>query len=142
MPVPRSRLAASATVTQSFVPSKLSAPPNRPVVVHVAPVIVPVWALPEESPTAVPAPSSKEYAAASPTGCPVAGPASAESETTSTATAVTRCAIITTLSPTPECDPWSARVFRLAEASPWQRIAIVYAEPKWPSQSLSRDSLS
>ena len=49
MPVVRSRLFASATVTRLLVPLKLSAPPNLPAATCVAPVIVPGLFCPEES---------------------------------------------------------------------------------------------
>ena len=44
-------------LTTLLTPLKLSALPNRPCVVHVAPVIVPVLLLPETSLTVVPPPS-------------------------------------------------------------------------------------
>ena len=53
-PVVRSSGFASGTVTQSLTPSKLSAPPNRPAAVRVAPQIVPVLLPPEPSATVVP----------------------------------------------------------------------------------------
>src|SRR2546423_1177145 len=55
MPVVRSRLFASGTVTQLLVPLKLSAPPNLPAAVCVAPVIAPALPWPEESAAGVPA---------------------------------------------------------------------------------------
>ena len=62
MPVFRSSVAASATVTQSLTPSKLSALPFFPVV-QVAPEMVPALPLPERSASVVPEPASNEYAA-------------------------------------------------------------------------------
>src|SRR5262245_928120 len=66
MPLVRSRLAESGTVTQLLVPLNESAPPNRPEVVHVAPLIVPVLALPEASEVVAPPFSLNPYAATSP----------------------------------------------------------------------------
>ena len=54
MPVVRSSESASGTVTQSLMPSKLSAPPNLPAVLRVAPVIVPVLPRPDASAAVVP----------------------------------------------------------------------------------------
>src|SRR5918995_5151763 len=51
MPVVRSSEGASATVTQSLIPSKLSAPPLRPSVVGVAPETVPWFPSPDASVT-------------------------------------------------------------------------------------------
>ena len=48
IPVVRSSEAASGTVTQSLTPSNESAPPCRPLAVHVAPEIVPVLPVPGE----------------------------------------------------------------------------------------------
>src|SRR6476620_7083995 len=62
MPVVRSRLFASGTVTQLLVPLKLSAPPNLPAALCVAPVIVPVLLWPEASAAVVPVVSSKPQA--------------------------------------------------------------------------------
>src|SRR6478609_4296096 len=62
MPVVRSRLFASATVTQLLVPLKLSAPPNLPAATCVAPVIVPGLFCPDESAAVVPVVSSKPHA--------------------------------------------------------------------------------
>ena len=59
MPVVRSRLAESGTVTQSFTPSNESALPNRPWVVHVAPEMVPVLPAPARFARVVPEPASK-----------------------------------------------------------------------------------
>lgn len=56
--VVRSSELASLTVTQSFTPSNASAAPNRPLGVRVAPLTVPVLALPDESTTWVPFASS------------------------------------------------------------------------------------
>src|SRR6266536_1558726 len=63
MPVVRSKLAESFTVTQLLAPLKDKALPKRPDVLHVAPVIVPVLLLPDRSVTAVPLPSLNAYAA-------------------------------------------------------------------------------
>ena len=63
MPVVRSSALASATVTKSLVPSKLSAPPKRPPAFHVAPLTVPARPLPEASLATVPDVSLKPYAA-------------------------------------------------------------------------------
>ena len=60
--VVRSSDALSGTDTMSFTPSKLSADPNLPVVVRVAPEMVPVLPLPEESAVVVPPASSKPQA--------------------------------------------------------------------------------
>src|SRR5689334_3760717 len=62
MPVVRSRLFASATVTQLLVPLKLNAPPNLPAATWVAPVMVPGLFWPEESAAVVPVVSSKPHA--------------------------------------------------------------------------------
>src|SRR3954454_20649153 len=60
MPDVRSSELESATVTIPLAPLNDSAAPERPAAVHVAPpVIEPLFPLPEESLTAVPAPSSK-----------------------------------------------------------------------------------
>ncbi len=59
IPFVRSSALASATVTISLTPSKLSALPNRPAVVHVAPLIVPVRLPPDASAALVPEPSLK-----------------------------------------------------------------------------------
>src|SRR2546425_6831357 len=61
-----SSAAASLTVTQSLVPLKVSAEPECPAVVLVAPEITPVRLLPDESSTLVPLVSLKPYAATSP----------------------------------------------------------------------------
>ncbi|MEA2129081.1 MAG: hypothetical protein QOJ85_1972 [Solirubrobacteraceae bacterium] len=66
MPVVRSSDAASATVTRSLTPSKLSALPNLPVVVRSGPLIVPALDCPEASAAVVPAVSSNPYAATRP----------------------------------------------------------------------------
>ncbi len=55
-----------ATTTTSFVPSKLSAPPNRPCGLHVAPEITPVLLFPDASAVVGPAPSLNPHAATSP----------------------------------------------------------------------------
>jgi hypothetical protein len=62
MPVVRSRTLASGTVTKLLVPLKLRAPPNRPAVLRVAPVIVPVFPRPDASTAVVPVVSSKPHA--------------------------------------------------------------------------------
>src|ERR1700709_219651 len=62
MPVVRSRLFASATVTRLVVPLKLSAPPNLPRAVCVAPVIVPGLFWPQGPAVVVPVVSSKPQA--------------------------------------------------------------------------------
>src|SRR5258708_21796023 len=60
-------------VIQLEAPSNVSAPPNRPAAVHVAPPpIVPVLPLPDRSVTVVPVPSLNPYAATSPV-CAAAG---------------------------------------------------------------------
>ena len=53
-------------MTRALVPLNVSAVPNFPLVVQVAPLIVPVWPLPETSATVVPVPSLKLYAATRP----------------------------------------------------------------------------
>lgn len=73
MAEPRSSDAESSTVTQSFVPSKLSARPYRPEFVREAPEIVPWLPQPDESVTVDPLVSPKPYAATGPcTGSNVA----------------------------------------------------------------------
>src|SRR5581483_9236999 len=62
-PVVKSSEGESLIVICELVPLKKSALPNRPAAVQVAPVIVPVFPLPEASDTVVPLPSSKPYAA-------------------------------------------------------------------------------
>src|SRR4051812_31604952 len=62
MPGGRSRLFASGTVTQLLVPLKISAPPNLPAVLRVAPLMVPVLLWPEASVAVVPVVSSKPQA--------------------------------------------------------------------------------
>jgi hypothetical protein len=59
MPVLKSKLAESFTVTQLLVPLNDNALPNLPAALHEAPVIAPVFAQPETSLTVSPAPSSK-----------------------------------------------------------------------------------
>src|SRR5919201_3362826 len=66
MPPVRRNDGASLTVTRALVPLNTSALPNFPAVVQVAPVIVPVLLLPDESATVVPEPSLNEYAATRP----------------------------------------------------------------------------
>ena len=56
----------SAMVTRDVEPSKLSALPNLPEAVQVAPAIVPVLPAPELSAAVAPDPSSKPYAATRP----------------------------------------------------------------------------
>jgi hypothetical protein len=56
IPFVRSSEAESATSTRSFTPSKESAEPKRPGA-HVAPETAPALPRPDESSTAVPAPS-------------------------------------------------------------------------------------
>src|SRR4051794_9588545 len=62
MPVVRCSDAESGIATKALVPLKFSAPPNLPVVVCVALVIVPVFALPDASATVVPDASLKLHA--------------------------------------------------------------------------------
>src|SRR5881392_1648437 len=64
--------AESGTVTPALVPSNTSALPNRPSVVHVASLIVPVVLFPEASRTVGPLPSLNPHAATSPPGAPFA----------------------------------------------------------------------
>ncbi len=68
IPFVRSRSFASATVTQSSIPSNESAPPFLPAADHSGPEIVPVWPLPVASASVVPEPALKPYAATSPAG--------------------------------------------------------------------------
>src|SRR4051794_5440248 len=56
------------TVTHAFVPLNESALPNLPFAAHVAFAIVPLFPAPDWSPTVVPAPSLKPYAATRPAG--------------------------------------------------------------------------
>ncbi len=65
IPVLRFRLVELFTNTRSFTPSKLSALPNRPGT-HAASVTVPVFELPDASPTVTPVFSSNAYAATRP----------------------------------------------------------------------------
>jgi hypothetical protein len=58
MPTLRSSEFESGTVTRLPLPLKLSAPPKRPAVVQVAPVMVPLLPVPETSGTLVPDPWS------------------------------------------------------------------------------------
>src|SRR5688572_10691045 len=67
----RSRLFASATVTRSLTPSKVSALRNRPAVVQAGPLTVPVLPVPELSNADVPTPASKPHSPTSPGGGPV-----------------------------------------------------------------------
>jgi hypothetical protein len=59
MPLERCSEAESGMLTRALVPLKESAFPYLPLVVQVAPLIVPVLALPDASTTVVPEPSSK-----------------------------------------------------------------------------------
>src|SRR5262245_20041907 len=69
MPVVNFSEAEFGTVTRAVVPLNRNALPNFPAGAHVAPVSVPLLALPDESPTAVPVPSLKAYAATRPLVC-------------------------------------------------------------------------
>src|SRR3954453_19478257 len=62
MPVVRSSESASATVTQSLMPSKLSAPPNLPAALRTGPLSVPGLPRPEASAVVVALVSSKPQA--------------------------------------------------------------------------------
>src|SRR5207247_3498182 len=64
----RSSDAASATVTHALGPLNDSAPPNLPVVVRVAPEMVPVFPWPDASVVCTPLVSLNPYAATSPLG--------------------------------------------------------------------------
>ena len=64
----RSKLAASGTDTESFVPSNDNAPPKRPDTERVAPDTTPLFPAPEPSTTAVPDTSSNPNAATKPAG--------------------------------------------------------------------------
>src|SRR5215207_11563486 len=68
MPAESRRSAASATVTRSLTPSKLSAPPNLPPGTQAGPETVPVCPLPLASAADVPAASSNAHAATRPVG--------------------------------------------------------------------------
>src|SRR6185312_10361343 len=68
MPVVRSSVFASLTVTQLVAPSKVAALPYFPAVVQVVPLVVPLLPLPDRSVTLVPVPSLKPYDATSPVG--------------------------------------------------------------------------
>src|SRR3954468_18172576 len=68
MPLARSRLGLSGTVTTSLTPSNESAPPNLPAVVRVAPEIVPALPRPDASVTCRPTASLNPYAATRPGG--------------------------------------------------------------------------
>ena len=65
MALVRSSVLESLTVTQSLTPSNDSALPYLPLVVQVAPEIVPLFPLPEVSASVEPLPASKLYAATS-----------------------------------------------------------------------------
>ena len=69
IPDVRSSEAESGMLTKRLVPND-SDLPNFPVVLHVAPLIVPLLPFPEASPTTVPVPSLNEYAATSPLVAP------------------------------------------------------------------------
>ena len=66
MPLVRSRLAESGTVTQVVEPLNWIAEPNLPDADHVPFASVPLLLFPDESPAAVPLPSSNAYAATRP----------------------------------------------------------------------------
>ena len=66
IPDDRSSDAESATVTQSFTPSKLNADPNRPAALHAAPDTVPAFPRPDESTTLDPELEFSPYAATRP----------------------------------------------------------------------------
>ena len=66
IPVVRSREGESSIVTHAFVPLNDSPDPNLPLVVQVAPAIVPVLAWPDESSVRTPTPSLNPYAATRP----------------------------------------------------------------------------
>ena len=68
IPDDKSSDAESATVTQSFTPSKLNADPNRPDALHTAPDTVPPFPRPDESTTLEPELAFNPYAATRPTG--------------------------------------------------------------------------
>jgi hypothetical protein len=72
IPVVTSSDAASLMVTSALVPLKTSAPLYLPEVVHVAPLIVPSFPLPEVSVTDDPVPSLNPYSATRPATCPFA----------------------------------------------------------------------
>ena len=72
MPAVRLSRLLEATVTQLLVPLKLSALPNLPCGVQVAPAIVPVCPLPDASVTLAPLPWSNPYAATRPGAPPTA----------------------------------------------------------------------
>src|SRR5688572_29898252 len=63
MPVVRLSRGVEETVTQSLKPSKLSAFPNLPCVLQLAPEMAPSCPLPVASAAPAPMPSSKPYAA-------------------------------------------------------------------------------
>ena len=66
--VVRSSEFASGTLTKSFVPSNVSAPPNRPCALRAAPEIVPSLLAVDASSAVVPLASSKPHAPTSPFG--------------------------------------------------------------------------
>ncbi len=59
IPVVRSSELLSGTVTEALVPLKLRALPNLPPASHVVPDVVPLFPVPDASPTALPVPSLK-----------------------------------------------------------------------------------
>src|SRR4051794_9730764 len=65
MPIVNCNEAELGTFTRALDPLKLNAPPNLPELDHVVFDTVPTLPVPDESPVAVPAPSSNEYAATS-----------------------------------------------------------------------------
>ena len=66
MPLVKSRLATSLTLTRLLVPLKDKFFPNFPDVFQVAPPMVPLFPLPEASAVVLPAPSSKPKATSKP----------------------------------------------------------------------------
>src|SRR5262245_21030388 len=66
IPVVKSRDAESLMVTMAATPSNCNALPNRPELVHAAPLIVPELPLPDLSAALRPLPSSKPSAATRP----------------------------------------------------------------------------
>src|SRR5215510_1606006 len=88
IPVDSCSEAAFGMVTTAFVPLNDSALPYLPAVAQVAPVIVPVFPLPDASVTVVPDPSSNPYAATSPVAA-IEGGADASSTAPIPATSAT-----------------------------------------------------
>src|SRR5215212_5171416 len=66
--LPRLRVVELGTRTTLLVPLKLNALPWRPAVLHVAPVIVPTFPLPDPSAVVVPEPSPNAQAPTRPGG--------------------------------------------------------------------------